>query len=249
MSKVMLSRVPLLVVLAASAACTVHPQEIPPLAGPSELALALVVAATPDRIAQDGISQSRLVATLRDADGKPVVNRGLQVLTAVNNSIANFGTLSATTVFTGADGTATVVYTAPATSSFMTGTASTRVSIYFSPIGTNYQTANFTHVDILVTPPPVPVPGPGAPIASVSMSPSSPKIGQNVLFDASSSTPGAGHQLVNYYWEFGDGLPNDEHGSDASHTYTSVGTFTMVLGVVDEAGQISSTYRTVIVTP
>lgn len=249
MSKVLISRLPLLLVLAASAACTIHDQEMPPLTGPSEYALSVSLSATPDRLSQDGVSQSRVVATLRDANGKGVPNAALQVLTAVNGYLSNFGTVSAPTVFTGSDGRATVFYTAPATSPFMAGTPSTRVSIYVSPVGTDYQAANAEHVDLMVTPPPIPVAGAGSPTANVTMNPASPRVGQVVTFDASSSTAGPGHRLATYYWSFGDSQPNDEHGTDASHTYVSSGTYTMILGVVDEAGQMASTFRTIVVTP
>jgi PKD repeat protein len=249
MAKVLISRLSLFVVLGASAACTVHKQEIPDFSGPSGYALSLALAATPDRISQDGVSQSRVVATLRDSSGKAVPNAALQVLTAVNSSLSNFGTVSAPTVYTGSDGKATVFYTAPAASPFMAGSPSTRVSIYISPVGTDYQSATAEHVDILVTPPPVPVAGVGSPVASVTMNPASPKVGQVVLFDASASTAGTGHRLSSYYWSFGDSQTNDEHGSDASHVYLASGTYSMILGVVDDAGQMSSTFRTIVVTP
>jgi PKD repeat protein len=249
MSKVLISRLPLVIVLAATAGCTVHKQEMPELTGPSAYAVSLTLAATPDRLSQDGLSQSRIVATLRDSSGKAVPNAALQVLTAVSSSVSNFGSVSAPTIFTGSDGKATLIYTAPAAPPFLAGTPSTRVSIYVSPVGTDYQSANAEHVDILVTPPPVPVAGAGSPTASLTMSPASPKVGQNVTFDASSSTAASGHRLTTYYWSFGDSLPNDEHGTDASHVYLTSGTYTMILGVVDEAGQMSSTFRTVVVTP
>ena len=83
----------------------------------------------------------------------------------------------------------------------------------------------------------------------MTYSPGAPKVGQLVAFDASTSQAGAGHTIANYFWDFGDGRPNDEHGSDASHAYPAAGTYTMVLGVIDELGRIASTFNTVVVTP
>ena len=116
-------------------------------------------------------------------------------------------------------------------------------------VGSDYQTAHTQHIDILVTPPPLPQPAPDGPTASVSVSTTTPKVGAIVTFDASASQAGPGHSIVNYFWDFGDGQPNDEHGFDASHAYSAPGTYTMTVGVVDELGRIASTFRTVTVTP
>ena len=68
------------------------------------------------------------------------------------------------------------------------------------------------------------------------------------MFDASGSQPAAGHSIVSYFWDFGDGRLNDEHGNDASHAYAAAGTYTMVLGVTDEAGHSNSTFKQIVVS-
>ena len=89
----------------------------------------------------------------------------------------------------------------------------------------------------------------GAPTASVTYSPASPKVGQLVTFNAAASAAQAGHQIVTWYWDFGDGLANDEHGNDASHVYQAAGTYYMVLGVTDDAQRMDSDVKTIVVTP
>src|SRR3954469_11014478 len=234
-----------------SAACTVHQTEAPPLTGPSELALSLTMAASPDHVTQDGSSTATIAITARDVNGKPLPNVELRFDIAVNNQITEFGSLSSKTAFTNSSGRAAVVYTAPAASPFLASGQSTVVSIIAEPVGTNYAISNFLfrQVDLLVAPPPPPPPVVGAPTASVTYSPASPKVGQLVTFNAAASAAQAGHQIVTWYWDFGDQLANDEHGNDASHVYQAAGTYYMVLGVTDDASRMSSVVKTIVVTP
>ena len=73
-----------LAALASSAACTVHGDKTPPLAGPSEFATSITVTATPDSIAQDGASQSSIAVTARDVNGKGISALSLRLGMAVN---------------------------------------------------------------------------------------------------------------------------------------------------------------------
>jgi len=230
------------------AGCTVHPMETPGLTGPSEFARSLSVTATPDSITQDG-SQSTVVATLLDVNGAPISGAPLQVTITVGSTPVEFGSLSSRTIYTGANGKATVQYAAPIASAFFAGGPPSYVSITVTPVGSNYETAVPQHALIKVTPPPVPTSDVGAPSALVTYLPVAPKVGQVISFDASGSQPAAGHTIATYFWEFGDGRPNDEHGVDASHAYGAAGTFTMVLGVVDELGRIGRSFNYITVTP
>jgi hypothetical protein len=45
--------------------------------GPSGLSLSLSVAASPDHLMQDGVSQTVVTATVRNAQGEPVSGRGI----------------------------------------------------------------------------------------------------------------------------------------------------------------------------
>jgi PKD repeat protein len=103
-------------------------------------------------------------------------------------------------------------------------------------------------VEIQVTPPPAPVAPSGAPVPVLAVTKTTAKVGELLLFDARGSYAEAGHSIVSWYWDFGDGLPNEEHGNDASHAYTSAGTYYAVLGVVDDAGRIASAVQTITVT-
>jgi PKD repeat protein len=218
--------------------------EVPPFAAPSEFALSLQLRATPDILTQDGFSQATVVLETRGPDGQP--QAGVPLVLSTSHAA---GSLSRTSVTTGSDGRATVLYTAPLASPFQAGGPSTLLTIYARPVGSNYSNNVTQHVDVLLMTPPVPTVSANGPTAQVTYAPAAPKVGDNVLFDASGSYPGTGHQIVYYYWNFGDSQPNDETGPDASHTYVAAGTYTMTLGVVDEVGQISSTFRTITVAP
>ena len=52
------------------AGCGLSEQNRPPVNGPSEFGQSISVAAIPDRISQDGVSQSTVQVTVRDSQGK-----------------------------------------------------------------------------------------------------------------------------------------------------------------------------------
>ncbi len=84
------------------------------------------------------------------------------------------------------------------------------------------------------------------PSAVFSFQPSSPKAGQQVLFDASSSSDPGG-KVTSYDWNFGDGTM--ESGVVLNHSFPSEGNFTVVLSVTDNLGASSSSQQTVRVYP
>lgn len=77
-----------------------------------------------------------------------------------------------------------------------------------------------------------------APTAKFQFSPTTPQVNQEVVFDASESRPGAGHTLVSYSWNFGDGATKS--GMVVSHDFGASGTFNVTLTVTDEVGQITT---------
>ena len=89
--------------------------------------------------------------------------------------------------------------------------------------------------------------GGGATTASFVASPSAPVVGQVVFFNASGSTAATGHTLTKYAWDFGDGTSFTGPTSSATHTFTTVGTFTVGLIVTDDTGQIAKFAGTVTV--
>jgi PKD repeat protein len=249
MSKNLLIRSSLLLTFTLGfAGCTIHPSgPAPDLAGPSSFGRMLTVTASPDNITADG-SMSSITATFIDADGKPLVGVPLQVSMSVNGTPVDWGYLSSRTVYTDSTGHAKVVYFSPVMTGFFAGTPGQQVWVTIEPVGGNYVSVVPVYTVIKVTPPPVPILAVDSPIADVTYTPAAPKVGENVVFDASNSRPATGHSIVNYFWDFGDGRLNDEHGSDASHAYAAAGSYTMVLGVTDEAGRSSSTFKTIVVS-
>jgi PKD repeat protein len=89
--------------------------------------------------------------------------------------------------------------------------------------------------------------GGGATTASFVASPTAPVVGQVVFFNASASTAATGHTLTKYAWDFGDGTTFAGSTSSATHTFTTVGTFTVGLIVTDDTGQIAKFAGTITV--
>jgi PKD repeat protein len=234
-------------VLLASA-CTVHDTVPPALAGPSELALSLVMSATPDHVTQDGSSTSTITVIAKDANGTPLSNVEMRFDITVNNKLADFGGLSSKTAVTNGSGRATVVYTAPVSS--VIGGAATVVGVIAEPVGTNYSISSVLgrQVAVIVTPPPPPPPVPGAPTVTLTYSPTSPKVGQMINFVAT-ATPQAGHQIINWEWSFGDTQTSNETGFDAQHSYDAAGNYSMSLLVRDDMGRSGYVSKPITVVP
>ena len=89
--------------------------------------------------------------------------------------------------------------------------------------------------------------GGGATTASYVASPTAPVVGQVVFFNASGSTAATGRTLTKYAWDFGDGTSFTGTTASASHTFTTTGTFTVVLVVTDDTGQTAKFTGTVTV--
>jgi PKD repeat protein len=73
----------------------------------------------------------------------------------------------------------------------------------------------------------------GPPIANFTWSPLTPKVGNVVTFDGSSSVPGGG-SILTYAWNFGDGQMGS--GNTTVHTYATAATYTVTLNVTDTNG-------------
>src|SRR5262249_40292272 len=192
-------------------------------AGPSEFALSIGVTATPDSLTMDGGSQSSIVVTTRDPNGKPISGVTLRLNTEIPGVVADVGALSARTIVTGSDGKASAVFTAPS-SSLLTGPLSggsgTVVSILVTTIGNNFQTAQTQRVDIRLSPPGVIPPPPGAPTAKFSWTPTTVNLNVPVTFDATESKLGQNAtQITSYVWDFGDGAIGAN--VKAIHTFTT----------------------------
>src|ERR1043166_10126147 len=125
-----------LLALVSAAACTVKEQKTPELTGPSGAGISMQVQVTPDTIFQEGASQALVTVTVFDSNGQPLRSLPLRAEIVVDDTITDFGTLSARNVVTDANGKATLTYTAPPP---VQGVASQQiVSILFRPTGTNF---------------------------------------------------------------------------------------------------------------
>ncbi len=84
------------------------------------------------------------------------------------------------------------------------------------------------------------------PVANFTISPTGPHIGDQVHFNGSLSTVGAGRVITRYEWDFGDGFTAE--GVTPTHVYGAEGTYTVVLKVTDSTGVTGTTSKPVTVT-
>jgi hypothetical protein len=84
------------------------------------------------------------------------------------------------------------------------------------------------------------------PIASFAVSPTSPKVGQVVLFNGTAASDPDG-TIDSYAWSFGDG--GSASGVTASHVYAGPGTFVVQLSVTDNSGSADVTAQSLAVSP
>jgi PKD repeat protein len=91
------------------------------------------------------------------------------------------------------------------------------------------------------------VSGGATPTASFLFSPASPRVGENVNFNASASRPATGRTIRTYEWDFGDGEQKTTTGPITSHDFQKAGDFNVTLVVTDDAGRqaVASTKVTI----
>ena len=217
----------------AVASCTLDTQEAPPLTGPSEFGTSVTISVSPDVLQQDGQSQSLVTVIARDASGRPLPNLGLMANILFNGQVVDFGTLSARSIVTNADGRATLVYTAPRDAG-----VETAVEIAVTPIGTDFGSSVSRSARIRLVPTGIRLP-PTDLVAQFSFSPSNPAQGQTVVFDAQESRG----TIAEFHWDFGDG--KTAVGETVTHSYDDVGTFVVRLTLIDPAGRTDSISRSV----
>ena len=225
--------------------CTLERAALPPLAGPSESALSLTMTATPDVILQDGIGSSVVGIVARDASGQPASGVALEAEIFVNDVRVDFGSLSSRRIATNKDGRAAITYYAPAAPP-PTAADDVTVTVMVTSIGRNFANAIRRAVLIRLLRPGIVLPPNRPPSPELFFSPTSPREGDAVLFDGSTSIDDG--QIVAYAWNFGDGGTGT--GVRATHRYQLAGTYKVVLTVTDDRGARTSTVPVeVVVTP
>jgi len=139
------------VLTATSAGCTLTRTEAPPITGPSELALAIVLQATPDVLNQDGTSQAIVTVAALDEYGRPVAALDLRADIMVQGAVQDFGRLSARSLTTASNGRTSVAYTAPEP---VDGSAAqTTITIRITPLMGDARSHVPRTIDILLVPP------------------------------------------------------------------------------------------------
>jgi len=228
--------------LAVAAGCTMKGQDPPPLSGPSEFGTSVTITASPDAINQDGGSQSLITITTRDSNGNPLRNVSLRTEIFVDGVHTDFGTLSARSVVTDANGRATLIYTAPGAPAGPSVDTNTTVNIVATPLGTDFANAIPRLVTIRLLPNGIVVPPDGLQPA-FTFTPSSPADHQSVLFDASTSTSNSSNPITSFTWDFGDGTTGS--GVQATHSFSMPGTYFVKLTIGDGVGRTASTSQQV----
>jgi PKD repeat protein len=212
--------------------CTVQKQTAPGFTGPSELGLAVSIAALPEVLPRDGSSMSTIAISAFDSNGKPKAGQRLILST-------NAGTLSPAEVLTNADGKASATFIAPGLNERVS--TATIVAI---PVGAG-DSSNVNDRSVRIS-----VLGPSIPFASFTFAPSAPAVLDSVTFDANASsldgrTCGSG---CTYSWNFDDGSNGDEIAQQ--HTFTSPGVFNVTLTVTSIAfGTSNSQTRPIVIAP
>ena len=228
-----------LIAAGAAAGCTTSDQEAPALSGPSEFGQSISVTATPDRLNQDGVSQARVEATIRDAGGKPT--QGVAVQWSVDASTGVLVEPSAQQSVTDSQGRAAILVTAPAPPALVPSTPAT-LTITAKPVGTDVtSTLNMRSVVVQLVPPAGTQLPNRLPVPSFTIAPAIGNINQEMRFDAG-LTMDEGEpcgDLCTYQWDFGDFETNS--GRTVTKSYGRPDSYTVTLTVTDSRGGVGST--------
>ena len=129
------------------------------------------------------------------------------------------------------------------------GTAAGRVATHaFGAAGT--YNVRLTVTDprggVHVTSSPITITAPAAPVALITVSPTSGTAAVARNFDGSASTVGAGATISSYSWNFGDGTSAE--GAAAAKTFAAAGTYVVRLTITDSLGRTATTTLNVTVS-
>ncbi len=101
--------------------------------------------------------------------------------------------------------------------------------------------ASTAPVEVVVTPA-------ADPVASFTLSPADPVVGQVVTANGSASKAAPGRTITSWVWDFGDGSA-PRTGTTTSHAYATAGSFVVVLTVTDSTGRRGSSSQSLTVKP
>ncbi len=234
----------LIALAAVASSCSVERQAAPELSGPSEMAQSVAITATPDRLIQDGASQTVVSVLARDHEAKPIV--GLRVRWQVDASDGQRIETADGISVTDAQGRASTRITAPPAPVQMPSSP-VRLTVWASPVGGDAFSASATRVVVELVPPAGTPNANRNPVAAFSVVPVVANVNQNVDFDASDTTDeGAicGTACL-YRWDFGDF--STDTGVKVTHKYPLPKAYTITLTVVDARGGVGSTTRSLTV--
>ena len=199
--------------------CTLESQSAPDLAGPSGFAISLSLTSSPQVLPRDGSSRATVTLTARDqVSNTPVAGQRIS-LTAVPSIAA----LSANEVRTGADGRAQVTVTAPSADA-----REEEVLILAAPVDGVSDQVRPRSLSIAL------VGDGGSAAARFSVTPAQPRVGEQIVFDASGSRAPEGSVITEYRWVFGDGT---EKSTDHSNDEQEVRRAASVCGGTDRRRQ------------
>ncbi len=227
--------------LAALSACGVHDQQsAPPLTGPSTNAHTLTVQVTPDVLTQDGASQSVVSVKAYGPNGAPASGVSMRAEIIVGGAVTDFGALSARNVATDTNGSATVIYTAPAP---VFGAAGAVVGVRLTPIDDkDFANTNPVLATIRLVPPGIVGP-PTSSLVPEFVVPAA-TVGNPSTFVGTIS--GSGADPVALLWDFGDGTTGG--ALTTTHTFQKVGTYLVTLSILDSLGRTNFVTHSVSVT-
>lgn len=187
------------------------------------ITLTLTVNSTPTLSIEVGVNPNNINTEQSSTITVTVTSKGSPVSSASISLSSNGGSLSSTSGTTNSNGQLTAVFSSNTAGTFIIS-ASASKSGYTSVSGN-------TQVSVTATPS-----TPQAPISLLSVYPSTQTVGQSIKFDASDSFDPDG-QIVSYGFDYGDGsVITFTANSVTYHSYSSSGTYTARVKVVDNSG-------------
>jgi PKD repeat protein len=215
-----------LLLAVTAAGCGLEQPGIPPLSGPSGIANAFSLAASPTLLPRDGSSQAVVTLTATDVGGGPLSGQRYRLTVTPTEASP-----SVTEITTDANGRAVFTVTAPSSTS-----SAATISVTATALG-GFSDTNSQFLTITLSggaPDPV-----DPPTVTFSVAPDSPVADQPSVFTAEASAA-SGHRILQYAWTFGDGTTATTTLPQVIKVYTIPGPYIVLLTVTDDAGGTAS---------